>query len=413
MQDLIVYIEKCKTLIEKKLAWGNSASWQNQDFEFLSEKIFESTGIQLSVSTLKRLWGKVRYGNSPNLSTLNALAQFIGYENWRAFMSDDIQTSNENDAIFNVETNIKTSSKTNKIHSTFIWWGAGITLALGIIILMVFYRQDKKLILGNVNFSSKLVTQGLPNTVIFKYDVSNTNADSVFIQQSWDSRLRKKVDITQKEFACTYYSPGYYRAKLIVNDSIVKEHDVFIESQGWTGIIERTPVPVYLPESIINKNDFFDISEADVSEQGIDFSKEIPWVSFTKVDKNIAVPCDNFFMEVELKNTYNKGNGICQNTRIDLLGTINMTGIPLCIKGCVGELDFAKDGSVKDLSLFGVNFNDWVKVRFEAKNSHFKIFINNQLAYEKQAMTDIGSIIGVRINFTGAGEMRRFDMQKI
>lgn len=65
------------------------------------------------------------------------------------------------------------------------------------------------------------------------------------------------------------------------------------------------------------------------------------------------------------------------------------------------------------LSLLGVDFNDWVKVRFEAKDSHVKIFINNQLAYEKRTMMNIGRIIGAPINFAGAGEMRRFELSKL
>lgn len=80
-------LKKCREVIEKKLAWGSSERWQNQDFENLSERIFEETRVQLSISTLKRLWGKIPYDSTPNLGTLNALAQFAGYDNWRVFGS--------------------------------------------------------------------------------------------------------------------------------------------------------------------------------------------------------------------------------------------------------------------------------------------------------------------------------------
>ncbi|MFC0184062.1 hypothetical protein ACFFJX_16595 [Pseudarcicella hirudinis] len=85
MQNQLFPIEKCRELIERKLGWGNSDSWQNQDFEVLSEKIFEETKVSLSVSTLKRVWGKVRYESTPNLATLNVLAKYAGFENWRDF----------------------------------------------------------------------------------------------------------------------------------------------------------------------------------------------------------------------------------------------------------------------------------------------------------------------------------------
>jgi hypothetical protein len=76
---------ECRKLIEAKLGWGDSKSWTNADFEALSEKILSQTGVNLSTSTLKRLWGKVKYDSVPQLATLNALARFAGYENFREF----------------------------------------------------------------------------------------------------------------------------------------------------------------------------------------------------------------------------------------------------------------------------------------------------------------------------------------
>ncbi len=60
--------------IEKKLAWGPGDSWQNSDFEVLSEQIFDQTQVRLSTSTLRRLWGRVRYDHLPSITTLNTLA---------------------------------------------------------------------------------------------------------------------------------------------------------------------------------------------------------------------------------------------------------------------------------------------------------------------------------------------------
>lgn len=51
------YILKCRELIEEKVAWGKSEHWQNQDFDALSDKIYEETNISLSTSTLKRPHG--------------------------------------------------------------------------------------------------------------------------------------------------------------------------------------------------------------------------------------------------------------------------------------------------------------------------------------------------------------------
>ncbi len=78
-----VYISKARALIESRIGWGKSDQWTNQDFLALSEKIREQTGVTLSHVTLKRIWGKVRYDSLPNPHTLDTLARFAGYENWR------------------------------------------------------------------------------------------------------------------------------------------------------------------------------------------------------------------------------------------------------------------------------------------------------------------------------------------
>jgi hypothetical protein len=80
-----ILLSHCKKLIEEKLGWGNSEKWTNQDFEELSQRIFEATTITLSPTTLKRIWGKVKYDSAPTITTLNTLAQFTGFEHWRAF----------------------------------------------------------------------------------------------------------------------------------------------------------------------------------------------------------------------------------------------------------------------------------------------------------------------------------------
>ena len=78
-------IQECKVLIEKYLNWGDSSLWSTKDFESLSIQIFEKTRITLSVSTLRRLWGHSSYKNKPSITTLDALASFAGYHNWRSF----------------------------------------------------------------------------------------------------------------------------------------------------------------------------------------------------------------------------------------------------------------------------------------------------------------------------------------
>ncbi|MCH4148380.1 MAG: hypothetical protein LKG25_07575 [Prevotella sp.] len=54
----------------------------SSQFEQLSDKIFETTGKTLGVNTLKRLFGKLPDVNTSD-TTLNIIAEFLGYQNWK------------------------------------------------------------------------------------------------------------------------------------------------------------------------------------------------------------------------------------------------------------------------------------------------------------------------------------------
>ncbi|HZY40151.1 MAG TPA: hypothetical protein VFE53_26040 [Mucilaginibacter sp.] len=89
MNTVEFLIEKTIKLYESNTGWGDSDEWTNQDFVILSEKIQERTGAPLSHVTLKRVWGKVKYDSLPSTHTLDTLVQFLGYENWRDFRSQN------------------------------------------------------------------------------------------------------------------------------------------------------------------------------------------------------------------------------------------------------------------------------------------------------------------------------------
>ena len=145
-------IKNCLAKIEQKLDWGSPESWKNQDFELLSEEIFTKTGTNLSVTTLKRIWGKVDYQSRPSASTLNVLARFLDYKHWR-----DFQNSYE-----------RTSEKTN------LWSIKGlfhqkmlVVIVVLIAFLSLFFLIDRRQVFfksDEVVFNSRKVSDGLPNT---------------------------------------------------------------------------------------------------------------------------------------------------------------------------------------------------------------------------------------------------------
>jgi hypothetical protein len=83
-------------------------------------------------------------------------------------------------------------------------------------------------------------------------------------------------------------------------------------------------------------------------------------------------------------------------------------GIPLCAKGCESSIDFfftdfAVSGKQHDLSCFGVNFNDFVKVKVKSLNGKAAIFLNDKFCYQVDHEITKSKIIGIDFVFQGTG----------
>ncbi|MCK5369118.1 MAG: hypothetical protein KAQ62_11220, partial [Cyclobacteriaceae bacterium] len=223
-------IRKCKIEIEKRLGWGSSVKWTNQDFELLVEDIFIKTGTNLSLTTLKRIWGKVNYQSNPSVATLNALAQYLDYVHWRDFQNNcKAETKEERKN----HSTISSISMKRYFNQKII-----VVLVVLIALLSLYFLIDRRQVFyvpEDVVFQSKKVSTGLPNKVIFEYDISNVIADSFHIQQSWDQRRRIRISPNDTKHTSFYYFPGFFHAKLIANSEVIKEHEVFVESDGWAG----------------------------------------------------------------------------------------------------------------------------------------------------------------------------------
>ena len=73
------------------------------DFQLLIQQIWEKNHAVLSLSTIKRLWGYVDSNGAPRLSTLNTLAQFLGFTDWNAYLVALEQRGGTESAMFTGE----------------------------------------------------------------------------------------------------------------------------------------------------------------------------------------------------------------------------------------------------------------------------------------------------------------------
>lgn len=76
-------IEQLKNLVEDKYGKGLNTT---TDFESFSVELHYKAQLNLSPSTLKRLWGYVSDSHKPRVATLDVLARYLGHADYRTFV---------------------------------------------------------------------------------------------------------------------------------------------------------------------------------------------------------------------------------------------------------------------------------------------------------------------------------------
>lgn len=398
-------------LIEDKLGWGTGDTWGNKDFEDLSERIFNKTNKRLSVTTLKRIWERTEWVANPSKATLDILSEFVDQENWREFVRTNKQERPEQEVL-------------DRSRPTTIWIALIFALILLGSLLGFFWKTnvDKKKSTTykpeDFVFTSRPVSEGIPNSVVFEYDASAADKDSkIEIQQDWDQNKRMVISKNDSVATSIYYRPGFFKSKLVVDETIVKENDVFITTEDWLGIIERETEPIYLKKEEIFKEDRLAITPEVVDSYNLDPRTANITVSLYQVKDFGELYTNNFEMSAVIKNDFNEGISVCQEVAIFILYDGGALGIPLAKKGCSSELTlmgFEKfiDGKKNDLSGFGVDFKDYVDLHCVSKNQKLDILINGNSIYQMDVPEQAQKIKGITIHFAGAGSVKNVELKK-
>lgn len=449
------YIQRCLQLVERRFDRGPGSEWSSYDFEKLSDAIQEATGVVLSITTLKRLWGKLSYTNTPAVTTLNTLARYAGYEDWGTFRrklpvdntapvtqvaaaghaaaqtshfgtnaTSEIAIAGQPANPVDTDATLPASApqgipeaRREKTHRSRRWpyWALGLlSLAIILYVTLLSNGRSKQASAdpGAYQFSSnKTVTAGVPNSVIFKYDASAAGDDSVFISQSWDISRKFAVPKDRREYSSIYYLPGYFRAKLIVGKQVVKEHDLMIASRGWLAAVEQDKVPVYFRQQEFLKGHTVEVDAATMQAYNISLQPAIPTLQIYNVQDMGGLRTDNFSFETSVKSNFNQGSAACQRVQILILCKDDVFFIPLCAKGCVGDLSLYAGGKAMqskntDLSEFGRDMSRWVQLKVEAKNKHIRILVDGAEAAAFTGDYQPTDIVGVQYRFEGPGAVK-------
>ncbi len=119
--------------MDKKLALDTLISITNHNLGFtptsptefnnLALSIRKKTGREISISSIKRLWGYVTYDGFPSVTTLNILAQFNDYRTWAAFLLSDAVNTFDSDSGFMAESVVNADNLNNGDRILLTWSG--------------------------------------------------------------------------------------------------------------------------------------------------------------------------------------------------------------------------------------------------------------------------------------------------
>ena len=235
------------------------------------------------------------------------------------------------------------------------------------------------------------------------------DADSFFIQQSWNQLNRERVSEADSIFTSTYYYPGAHHAKLIANDKIIAETTLKIKTEAWIaasrlGFMDN--LPIYLDTKKEATNGILSISEAQLKQSRPELDPALQ-LSYYYVNDFVGLDKNNFKLKLRLKND-SLLNIPCPIMSILVLGTKDMHLVPLTSPGCIGNInmklgDQVIEGKNTNLSAFGTNVYDWQLVELSRRDQNFEVRLNEELIYTLSADGDIGQIIGINVNFAGSG----------
>ncbi len=406
MEKLSKYIDSCFKHVEQRFGKGPAHAWDTNDFDELSKAIQQETGALLSVSTLKRLSGTVHYASRPNKATLDTLAKYIHYPDWRTF------TDCESEQMIKKTERIK-----GKIPEKYAILFSLLVLAFLPIAYWSFNFGEVNYDSTDFAFSGESVTNGLPNSVVFKYNATAADDKAkIKIQQDWDESKRILVNKNDSVATSIYYRPGLFQSKLVVDGKTVKEKDILISTLDWVGLIETDSIPVYLDKEDYYRENGLYIRASALKKYGVDPRAARTPVGFYQIRDFGDLYTTDFEITTSIRNDFRSGKSICQSAQLVIVHEDGPLSIMLTDKGCISDImlhAFGRtiDGKNTDLSGFGVDFTDFVELTCISKNGELEILLDGKNIFSVDVPDEPKKIVGCSIHFEGAGTVQKIEFK--
>lgn len=387
-------IEKAAQEAAVRQGFRAGREMRQRDLEYLCEQIEERSGILISLSTIKRIVNG-QYNRQPQVATLNALAVYLGFADWQAYRAAKARGGRPG-----------VPRRRSRLLA-----GLGIGVVLLVILSWSYFSGSAKGG-GAATFSVRKTTRNaIPNTVVFTYDVSRLGGDSFYIQQSWDSNRRVRIDKNTHTLTDIYFEPGYHIGKLYDNDRIVKTIDVSIPTDGWFFYSKESLVrgiPVYIHTDTPLHRGILGIDRSNLLASRVDPVKPQIYL-YTWFPANLFADADNFQLTARIRMTEVR-NTACPFIMSEVYCQRGFMYCTYTEPGCTGGISAqfgnqVVDGKNNDLSALAIYVRQWHDLRMVVRERQATVYIDGAAVMTKAYTEPAGKITGLGFHSNGLCEV--------
>lgn len=401
-------IEKCKNEIISKYLGINNYNLKHTDFLKLSDEIYNATNISISISTLRRVF-KENFSGYPQISTLDAFAKYLGYNDWKTYLKENT-ISNEKGLEIN---------KRRLIPGKKVIYGISGTILIALILYLIYFKfKSSETNYENVEFSYQDFDHTeMPVTVYFRYNLHGIKCDSASIQPlGWATAAMGdefSIDPSDSIASYSYLWPEPFTAKLTVDGKIVKQLKIKLVTNTWKASLSNMKNTFYV--KYFDDKEIYTQGKLAFSDNVLinnNFSKDdIEKTAFHLFKDFHDIDGDTLHFETRIKNCLLVRTEEGGNTTLFLFFENAMIQLPLAlVKSIQGELHYIAinkyfSSKKNNLSFLYTNLEEWNLLRIETNDKTFKLSINDSLVFETKYDINAGKLTGIRYVFNGMGEV--------
>ncbi|NCI46581.1 hypothetical protein [Sediminibacterium soli] len=433
-KESFYHLELCCRYVGEKYGNPAIATWTNRDYIKLSGILARITDVQISPSTLKRIFGKLKTPERyyPQKATRDALAFFAGFKSWETFVEKNhrpVKQKKEPEPVLN---EIQQPASPPEIGAKEIpfasfpkkWLPIGIVTSTAVIIL-VWQLMSKKETVPPVNatgveFICNNAEGGNPHSANFRIHLPpGFSGNTTNFTVDFGDKKTEKKETAGTLFTHYYEVPGRYYAVLKYAGLPLDTVSVYLKNNGWTATaeMEHDTTRVYPVNSDhLFKNGKLQVNTSELLHAGVDTNHTF-FVRFTNV-KPMGIDGDNFELTAKVTTSALRPGVRCSQVNLNIYGTKSKHSVVILKPGCVSwaSLRFSevvKDGGTENLSFLGNDLSQGGVIQLRVVHKKVSLFVNDKLIYSTSYQFPLHNLYGIDISFAGIGTVNSLTIKDL